>query len=103
MADYRLYPFEFGILSPEQVVVLTPFFKGDPGQTFPGGGNDSYYEHDQSVASALWTVNHGLFKFPSVTIVDSAGDVVEGEIHHVSIMQLTVSFSAAFAGKAYIN
>jgi hypothetical protein len=61
------------------------------------------YVHTQSVASATWTVNHNLNKFPSVTIVDTANDEVEGEVTHISNTQLTIKFSAAISGKAFIN
>lgn len=61
------------------------------------------YVHTQSVASATWTVNHNLNKFPSVTIVDTANDEVEGEVNHVSNTQLIIKFSAAISGKAFIN
>ena len=45
--------------------------------TNPGSGS---YVHDQSFSASIWTVNHGLDKFPSVTVVDSAGTIVVGEI-----------------------
>jgi len=62
-----------------------------------------HVEHVQSVASNTWTVNHSLEKFPSVSIVDSAGDTVEGSVKHINSNSLTITFSAAFAGKAYLN
>ena len=64
---------------------------------------DASYEHIQAVASDTWTVNHNLNKYPSVTIVDSANDEVEGNVNHVSKTQLTITFSAAFSGKAFLD
>jgi len=61
------------------------------------------YVHTQSVPSATWTINHNLGRKPSVTIVDSSEKVVFGDITYVTDNQLTVSFSAAFGGKAYLN
>jgi hypothetical protein len=72
-------------------------------QGVAGAGVDKYYDHDQMSASASWTVNHNLSKYPSVTTVDSSGGVVEGYITHVSVNQLTISFTSAFAGHAYCN
>lgn len=66
------------------------------------GGNVSYI-HNQSVPAAIWTVTHNLGRFPSVSVVDSAGTLVFGEVKYLSNNQLTVTFSAAFGGKAYIN
>lgn len=64
---------------------------------------DRSYEHVQAVADSIWTITHNLNKFPSVTIVDSANDEVEGNVNHVSNTQLTITFSAAFSGKAFLN
>ena len=61
------------------------------------------YIHIQSIASNTWTINHTLQKFPSVTIVDSAENVVYGNIEYISKTQIIVTFSAAFGGKAYLN
>ena len=61
------------------------------------------YAHTQSVASASWSIAHNLNKYPSVTITDSAGDEVEGEVRYNGLNSLTLSFSAPFAGKAYLN
>lgn len=69
----------------------------------PGTGGDRNYTHDQMTASALWSVTHSLGKFPSVTVVDSAGDPCEGFVRYLSSDQLTITFSAAFGGHAYLN
>lgn len=58
--------------------------------------------HNQTVAAAEWVVTHNLGCYPSVTIVDSAGDACFGEIHYVSENQLKIKFSAAFQGTAYL-
>ena len=66
-------------------------------------GGDKNYVHTQISASATWTVSHDLGKFPSVTIVDSGETVVIGNIDYVDLNNLTITFSAAFGGKAYLN
>lgn len=76
---------------------------GPPGADGDALGADKYYEHTQASPSAVWTVNHGLDKYPAVTILTSAGDEVEGEVAHLSTNQLTITFTAAFAGRAYCN
>ncbi len=48
-------------------------------------------------------VAHNLGKYPSVTVIDSAGDEVEGLVDHTSINQLTITFSAPFSGVAICN
>lgn len=59
--------------------------------------------HTQNQASSQWTITHNLGKFPSVSIVDSAEEEVIGEVQHNNNNSLTVKFTAAFSGKAYIN
>lgn len=66
-------------------------------------GSDKYYRHDQSTASDIWTIMHPLDKYPSVTIVDSAGDEVEGAVNYLSTTTVVVTFSAAFSGSAFLN
>jgi len=61
------------------------------------------YTHTQTSASATWTITHNLNCFPSVTIVDSAGTVVIGDVSYTNANTLVVTFVAAFGGKAYLN
>lgn len=59
--------------------------------------------HNQTTPSATWTITHGFGRYPAVTIVDSAGSVVMGKVDYVDDNTITVSFEAAFSGKAYLN
>lgn len=59
--------------------------------------------HNQSSASAQWTITHNLGKYPSVSVVDTSDAEVIGEVEYLSDTQLTVKFSAPFSGKAYLN
>ena len=62
------------------------------------------YTHLQSTPAATWTINHNMDKYPSVSVVTSAGDIVGGaEVNYINKNKLTISFSAAFSGKAYLN
>jgi hypothetical protein len=65
--------------------------------------NQNNFVFDQQVASAVWVVVHNMGKFPSVSIVDTANDQVEAEVKYNSNNQLTITFTAPIAGKAYIN
>ena len=58
---------------------------------------------EQGQAAATWVVTHELGGKPSVTIVDSADTHVFGELTYNSNSQITVTFSAAFSGKAYLT
>lgn len=69
----------------------------------PGAANDKYMPYDQISPSATWVITHNLGKNPSVTVIDSGGSVVFGAITYNSLNQLTLEFSGAFAGSAYLN
>jgi hypothetical protein len=64
---------------------------------------DKNFVFTQSSASATWTINHTLNKFPSIEVVDSANDIVIGNVTYNSTSQITITFTAAFSGKAYLN
>ena len=68
-----------------------------------GGGSSQTYIHVQGEASAAWVIEHNLEKYPSVTIVTSAGTVVIGDITYNNENVVTVSFNGPFKGKAYLN
>ena len=63
----------------------------------------SGYIYNQGVPSDTWVVNHNLNKYPSITVVSSAGEEVEGAVVINSLTQVTLTFCAAFSGKAYLN
>ena len=67
----------------------------------PGIGSTFIFE--QTTASAEWTVRHHLGRFPSVTVVDSAGSVVIGDVDYIDENTLVLSFVAPFSGSAYLN
>lgn len=69
----------------------------------PGSSVDLNFVFDQPTPAAIWAVSHNLGKYPAVSIVDSAGTVVYGNITYVNLNQVQIDFTAAFSGKAYFN
>jgi hypothetical protein len=67
------------------------------------GGSTGEYTYSQAVPAATWTITHNMHRHPSVTVVDSAGTKVYGDITYDSQDQITITFSAAFSGTAYLN
>ncbi len=67
------------------------------------GLTDKHYTHEQSVPSATWTVTHNLSKRCSVSVVDSTGRIVGGDVEYVDDNSLTLTFVGGFSGKAYCN
>jgi hypothetical protein len=66
-------------------------------------GRPSSYTHAQGSPATVWVIPHNLGFRPNVTVEDSAGTTIEGEIVHDSADQLTLTFSAAFSGVAYLS
>lgn len=64
---------------------------------------DKNYKYTQIQASKTWNIKHNLKKIPSVTIVDSGGNEVIGDVKHLSENELTISFSYEFSGSAILN
>ena len=65
-------------------------------------GTDAHFTQDFTGSSTV-TVTHNLGKLPAVTVIDSAGDEVKGDVDHQGINQLVISFSAPFSGKVICN
>ncbi len=67
------------------------------------GSSDKTYIHTQGTPSAIWTIQHNLGKFPSATAVNSNNIQGFGEVQYIDANNLTITFSAGFSGKAYLN
>lgn len=57
----------------------------------------------QDSPSAAWAIEHPLGGRPSITVVDSSGTVVIGEVTYISDTQIMVEFTAPFSGFAYLT
>jgi len=64
---------------------------------------DKTFEFTQGQPATLWTIQHNLNKFPSVSVVNNNNVVINGEITYIDNNNLTCTFSAGFSGKAYLN
>jgi hypothetical protein len=77
---------------------------GDSGPQGPPGGVQTLgYVFNQGVPSSQWTIVHGLDFIPNITVVDSAGSVVEGDYSYPDDNTVITTFVGAFAGKAYLS
>ena len=61
------------------------------------------FEYTQGVPATTWNIQHNLNNFPSITVIDNAGTVVSGQYTYIDNNNVTLTFSAGFAGKAYLN
>ena len=67
------------------------------------GGGDKNFVFTQNVSSATWTIQHNLNKFPSVTSVNINDFQMYGEVEFIDLNNLTITFTGASSGKAFIN
>ena len=82
----------------------------DVSQTIPNqidfevfSGSDANFVFTQSVPATTWTITHNLDKFCSVSVVSDGNQLKYGNISYTNSNSLTITFSAAFSGKAYLN
>lgn len=61
------------------------------------------YIHEQGISSDTWTIEHNLNKFPSVTLVDTAGTQFQGRVEYIDENNCIVYMNGATKGKAYLN
>lgn len=77
--------------------------KGEPGERGEPGLSGANFHFPQPVPSDTWVIVHGLNRFPSVTVIDSAGSEVYMGVSYDSPNQVTLRATAAFSGDAYLN
>ena len=76
---------------------------GAQGPAGVAGSSHSTYVHNQNVPASFWDITHNLASYPSVSVIDSTGGLVVGDISYVSNNRLTITFSGSFSGQAYLN
>jgi hypothetical protein len=64
---------------------------------------DKTFEYTQAVPATTWNITHNLSKFPSITVIDTGNTVIVGQYTYIDNNNVTLNFSAGFAGKAYLN
>ena len=61
------------------------------------------YIHEQGIAADQWHITHNLKKYPSVTLVDTAGTQFIGKVQYIDENSCIVYMNGATKGKAYLN
>lgn len=89
------------------VEVITVYIPGPPGAPGADAGAiiGGSYVHVQETPAAVWIVEHGLsFRPAGIYVEDTAGNGgIEGDVDYPTSSTLTITFSAAFAGRAYLS
>ena len=84
-----------GVISLDGYYIFSEFVDADAG--------DKNFVFTQDVASNTWVIQHNLNKFPSVTSVNINNIEMYGEVVFTDVNNLTINFTSASSGKAYIN
>lgn len=63
----------------------------------------STFVFEQGVASSVWEIQHNLNKYPSVSVVDSAGNEIIAEVRYSDLDNITITMTGAFKGRALLN
>ena len=58
---------------------------------------------EQLIPSSEWHIPHNMGKYPSVTVMDSAGNKVGTEVQYIDENNLIVKTYGAFSGRATLN
>ncbi|SHI01328.1 virus ReqiPepy6 Gp37-like protein [Clostridium collagenovorans DSM 3089] len=69
----------------------------------PTGAIDKTFICTQLSPSKLWRINHNLNKMPSVSVADSSGTVLMGDIRYIDSNNLELIFTTEVSGSAYFN
>lgn len=78
-------------------------YNGTEWNSLAGSGSGDLNYTQTFTSQTTLTINHGLNKYPAVTVLDTANDEIEASITHNSINQLTIIFSTPTSGMVNIN
>ena len=61
------------------------------------------YVFEQGIVSDTWVINHDLNKFPTVTVIDTAGTLFDAQVEYTDRNNCIVYINGATKGTAYLN
>ena len=67
------------------------------------GSGDKTFIFYQTLNTTKWEITHNLGKNPSVTVIDTGGTEIVGEIKYINSSKVEITFSIAVNGTAYLN
>lgn len=76
---------------------------GDKSLEDLGIESDKTFYFTQNEALDTWVIVHNLNKYPAVSVIDSSGTEVIGEVTYDTSNQITITFKGAFKGNATLN
>lgn len=102
---------EFGKFEPNLLNIITIKYLGGSDIKITYNRNitnqditgDKNYVHLQGPPLTLWEFTHNLNKKPSVTIIDSAGNMVVGSLTYIDLNNIRLQFASPISGEAICN
>ena len=91
------------VLLDEETGERIPVYIDKNGKLWVTATGDKNYIYDQISLSTIWTIEHNLNKYPSVTVKDTGGNSYTGEVVYLNPNKLEVHFSVPISGRAYLN
>jgi hypothetical protein len=68
-----------------------------------GTNGGASFIHDQIVPATVWLISHNLGYVPNVWAVDAGGTNIDGTVTVIDNNSITLTFSTAVTGKAYLS
>jgi len=83
-------------------IVIDSTDEANPVISASGGSGDKNFIYDFTMQHTL-SVNHGLQKYPTATVINSAGDKVESTVQYIDINNVIIQFTQPFSGRVTLN
>jgi hypothetical protein len=64
---------------------------------------DKNFLYEQETPASVWTIQHDLGKYPSITLLDADGVIMLGDIKYVDMETVEITFATEITGKALLN
>ncbi len=61
------------------------------------------YVFVQPTPASIWIIEHDLNKYPNVSIEDSTGDDIMGQISYINLNKVQLTFIVSISGTAYLS
>lgn len=84
-----------------EVCIILAGPPGPPGPPLPP--SSTAYTHIQNTPSLVWTIHHNLGFKPNVTAFESDDVVIYGELLHVDVNTLTITYPVLISGFAFLS
>lgn len=73
------------------------------GNVISAEGLDAHDVFEQAIPASVWNITHSLHKYPSVSVEDSAGNLIVCAVRYIDDSNIQLTFNGEFSGKAYLN